>query len=91
MTLKKNGKIAIFLAGCFLIGYISAKNMSKNKSVIIKKNISFDNYINRLSEFDLTHDKLSTELFVGLVNDGLSLKDAFDVTIRASYEYGWIK
>lgn len=91
MDLKKSGRIILFLIGCFAIGSLTSTLMAKKKFPIYEQNqISFENYISRLSEFDLTEEKLSTELFLGLVNDGVSFKEAFEATIKASYDYGWI-
>ena len=89
MDKKKNGEVLVFLLGCFSIGLI-AGSFTKNK---FKKHIannqpSIAHYINRLSEFDLSSDKVGSEFFFDLMSSGFSAQLAFDIVQKECIEMG---
>jgi hypothetical protein len=89
MDKKKNGKVLVFLLGCFSVGLI-AGSISKNK---FKKNfinnpLTIENYVNRLSEFDLTPQKEASELFFDLISSGFNAQKAFEVVQKECIEAG---
>jgi hypothetical protein len=89
MNKKKNGEVLVFLLACFSVGII-AGSISKNK---FKKNISqnsltIQNYVNRLSEFDLTETKSASELFFDLMSTGFHPQSAFDIVAKECIDVG---
>ena len=89
MDKKKNGEILVFLLGCFSIGLIAGSfTKNKFKKHIAKNQLSVAHYVNRLSEFDLSSDKLGSEFFFYLMSSGFSAQLAFDIVQKECIEIG---
>jgi hypothetical protein len=79
-TTMKNGKSIAFLAGCFCVGYLIAKDKNKPKQ---KKTITAQQYKNRLEEFclyDLDKAKKEYDEFIDM---GFTELDSFELTVVA--------
>ena len=91
MILKKSGKIAtaIIIGGLvgWYAGYFNKKTMIKTISL---PNLSVDNYVNRLKEFDMSSEKEATNLFYDLIESGFSPHSAFDLVKKECLEAGEI-
>ena len=74
----KNGKSLLFfgvlITACYAAGYFNRKDFYK----LNKKNyVSFQQWVNRLVEFDIYDDKYVTDTFLNLIEDGFSPEVAF--------------
>ena len=89
--MKKNGKLGLvffgFLTAGFVLGEISKQKFASNN---LENNISISlgQYINRLTEFDLTDQKEATSLFLDLIENGFYPDSAFNVVQKECLEAG---
>lgn len=89
MDKKKNGEVLVFVLSCFSIGLIAGSLSRKNfKKYTTNNTLSIENYVNRLSEFDLTADRSGFELFFDLMSNGFNAKLAFDIVQKECIEIG---
>jgi hypothetical protein len=89
--MKKNGKIGLlffgFLTVGFVLGEISKQKFTNNNSKDII-DITLGQYMNRLTEFDLTDEKEATSLFLDLIENGFYPESAFNVVQKECLEVG---
>ena len=80
--MKKNGRNILVFLGFFSIGLMLG-NVSKRKMVLENNpnanKVSLEQYLNRLTEFDLTDQKEATNMFLDLIEHGFGPGGAFDV------------
>lgn len=89
MTMKKNGKRNIALLALCIGGLvIFTLNKNKGKSFIDGNNLTIDNFVNRLKEFDLSPSKDASSLFYDLIEFGFSPQSAFDVAQKEATDAG---
>jgi hypothetical protein len=85
----KNGKTIVFLGSCFLFGYfLGTKNKKDMKSFNTYSNLSLENYLNRLNEFDLSEEKDLSVLFFDLLETGFHPEAAFNLVKEICLETG---
>jgi hypothetical protein len=91
MAMKKNGKLAFMVLGFLSLGYILGEINKKNFTHQDNDDkINLEQYLNRLSEFDLTEEKEATALFLDLIENGFYPKSAFNTVQKECLEAGEI-
>ena len=87
--MKKTGNKVLFLISCFTVGALLG-HANKKKFVNVKQKsiLTLDNYVNRLSEFDISEEKECTNLFFDLIELGFHPDSAFDIVQKESTEAG---
>jgi hypothetical protein len=85
----KNGKALAFIGSCFLVGfYLGLKNKKKMNTFKDYSNLTVENYLNRLNEFDLSEQKDLSFLFFDLIQTGFHPEAAFNLVKEISLEAG---
>lgn len=89
MDKKKSGEVLVFLLSCFSIGLIAGSIAKNNfKKQLNDNSLTIENYINRLSEFDLTQEKAGSDLFFDLMSNGFNPQSAFSIVQQECIEFG---
>lgn len=87
--MKKNGEIKLLLGALAATAIaVAIINRNKAKSFINYNNLTIDNFVNRLQEFDLSPTKDASNLFYELIEFGFSPQSAFDVVQKEATEAG---
>lgn len=87
--MKKNGKLYAFLGACFVVGLVlGTVEKNKMKSFIGSSNLTLENYMNRLKEFDMSDQKEATKMFLDLLSSGIIAKEAFSIVQQECLEVG---
>lgn len=88
--MKKNGKILLMVAGFVALGYVLGEINKLNfiDAGSQQPNINLDQYLNRLTEFDITQEKEATSLFLELIQNGFYPHSAFNVVQKECLEAG---
>lgn len=85
----KNGKLVVFLGSCFIFGYVvGLKNKKNMKEFKDYSNLTLENYLNRLNEFDLSEEKDLSVLFFDLLETGFHPEAAFNLVKEICLETG---
>jgi hypothetical protein len=91
MAMNKNGKLALMVLGFASLGYLLGEMSKQNfLSQENKQNINLEQYLNRLTEFDLTKEKEATALFLDLIENGFYPQSAFNTVQKECLEAGEI-
>jgi len=78
----KNGKKAVMLLGLCVLGYAMGSNALHFRRIKkTQKAITWIQYLNRLEEFCINDIEQSKIYFVHLIEDGISLDEAFNMTV----------
>lgn len=72
---------------CWYVGTMNKKTVDKKFNV---SNLSLDNYLNRLKEFDMSQENEATALFLDLIELGFHPNSAFDLVKKECLEAGEI-
>lgn len=91
MSMSKNGKLALMVLGFMSLGYILGEvNKKKFTDQDTQDKINLEQYLNRLTEFDLTKEKEATALFLDLIENGFYPQSAFNTVQKECLEAGEI-
>jgi len=78
----KSGKKAVILLGLCVLGYAMGSNALHFRRIKkTQRAITWIQYLNRLEEFCINDIEQSKIYFVHLIEDGISLEEAFNMTV----------
>jgi hypothetical protein len=88
--MKKNGKLLLMVTGFLALGYVLGEISKYNfiNSISEEPNVNLDQYLNRLTEFDMSEEKEATALFLDLVESGFYPQSAFNMVQKECLEAG---
>lgn len=83
--MKKSGKRVFAIASLFVVGYALGSFSYRSRSFIKSKSgVSWQQYVNRISEFCLDSQQESKKEFIDLIESGINYEEAFNIVIMSS-------
>ena len=81
-----NSKIYFYLVASGVLAFLYLKN--KNSNFVKENQLTIENYVNRLKEYDLSPEKHASNLFYDLIECGFCLDRAFEYVQREINDNG---